>query len=191
IRYIEMEQPDSTRILYSIPSDTAYKRMLQPSDNFIAEQLLYVTAARLGMPFETHHVIDYVKDYYLNDLPDEPQWADGSGLSRYNLFTPRSMIRLLEKISAEFDYDENLFALLPAGGESGTIRNLYAARDGGSPYVFAKTGTLSNNHCLTGYLVTATGRKLLFSFMNNHYITPTSVVQNEMEKVLWFIHEHF
>ncbi|HET6528282.1 MAG TPA: D-alanyl-D-alanine carboxypeptidase [Balneolaceae bacterium] len=190
VQYIEMEKPDSAKMLYSIPTDTAFKRMLKPSDNFIAEQLLYVAASQLGMPLETERVIEYMQKNYLGDLPDEPQWADGSGLSRYNLFTPRSMIRLLEKISAEFDYDENLFALLPAGGESGTISNLYANRDGGSPYVFAKTGTLSNNHCLTGFIITETGRKLLFSFMNNHYVTPTYVVQNEMEKILWYIHEN-
>lgn len=191
VQYLEMEKPDSVRRLYSIPADTAYKRMLQPSDNFIAEQLLLQIASELGMPLNSRKVIGYVTETYLQDLPDEPQWADGSGLSRYNMFTPRSIIRLLEKIDAEFFYDNEMYQLFPAGGESGTIRNWYGSRDGGPPYIFAKTGTLRNNHSLSGFVITENGKKLIFSFMNNHYITPSSVVKEEMEKVLWYIYKRY
>ena len=128
-----------------------------------------------------------MKENHLSEIPDEPQWVDGSGLSRYNMFTPRSIIWLLKQIDEEFSYDPDLFELLPAGGVSGTIRNWYAAPDSAEPYVFAKTGTLSNNHCLSGFLITNSGKKLLFSFMNNHYVTSSSVVKNEMEYVLKYI----
>jgi D-alanyl-D-alanine carboxypeptidase/D-alanyl-D-alanine-endopeptidase (penicillin-binding protein 4) len=84
-----------------------------------------------------------------------------------------------------------MFALFPAGGESGTIKNWYAALDGEDPYVYAKTGTLSNNHCLSGFLITKSGRKLLFSFMNNHYVTSSSIVKAEMEKVLRHIRSRY
>lgn len=164
--------------------------MLQPSDNFIAEQLLLVTAAEMGWPLNGRKVIEYMKENYLSEMPDEPQWVDGSGLSRYNMFTPRSVIWLLQQIDSEFDDERTLFSLMPAGGESGTIENWYAAADGREPFVFAKTGTLSNNHCLSGYIITESGRKLLFSFMNNHYVTSSSVVKEEMNKVLQYIREN-
>lgn len=176
--------------LYSLPADTLYKRMLQPSDNFIAEQLLLVTAAHMGWPLNGRKVIDYMMEHHFSQMPDEPQWVDGSGLSRYNMFTPRSVIWLLQQIDNEFENDRELFAMMPAGGESGTIRNWYAAADGEEPFVFAKTGTLSNNHCLSGYVITDSGRKLLFSFMNNHYVTSSSVVKEEMNKVLHYIKEN-
>lgn len=191
VKYVEMVKPDSTQYLYSISSDTAFKHMLQPSDNLIAEQLLLVASSELDLPMNSRNVINYMKKEYLQDLVDEPQWVDGSGLSRYNMFTPRSIIQLLEKIDSEFSNDNRLFELLPAGGERGTIRNWYGPRDGGAPYVFAKTGTLSNNHSLSGYLITSSGRKLLFSIMNNHYVTPTSVVKKEMEKLLWHIYRQY
>jgi D-alanyl-D-alanine carboxypeptidase/D-alanyl-D-alanine-endopeptidase (penicillin-binding protein 4) len=165
--------------------------MLQPSDNFIAEQLLLATAAELGKPLNSELIIDEMKQTHLSNMPEEPQWVDGSGLSRYNLFTPRSIIWLLQQIDDEFESDEKLFELLAAGGESGTIQNWYAARDGGPPYVFAKTGTLSNNHCLSGFIMTESGRKLLFSFMINHYVSASSVIKEDMEQVLWYIHENF
>lgn len=187
----DIEKPDSTQVLYSIASDTAYKHMLQPSDNFIAEQLLFVTASQLGMPFNSQAVIDTMISAHLDILPHEPQWVDGSGLSRYNMFTSRSIIQLLKAIDDEFISDQKLFELLPAGGESGTISSWYSARDGGSPYVFAKTGTLSNNHSLSGFIITKSGKKLIFTFQNNHYIGSSSIVKEEMEKVLWYIHTTF
>lgn len=191
VEYAELEKPKVTHLLYSVPSDTAYKRMLQPSDNLIAEQLLLMIASTLDRPLNTGDIIDFVKSEFLDDFPDEPQWVDGSGLSRYNMFTPRSVVHLLKKIDDEFINDKQMFELFPAGGESGTIRNWYGHREMGEPYVFAKTGTLRNNHCLSGFLVTKSGRKLLFSFMNNHYITTSSVVKEEMEKVLWHIYNHY
>jgi D-alanyl-D-alanine carboxypeptidase/D-alanyl-D-alanine-endopeptidase (penicillin-binding protein 4) len=191
IKYIELEKPSDTEVLYSVPADTAYKRMLQPSDNFIAEQLILMIASELGESLNTKHALEFITKNYLSDLPDIPQWADGSGLSRYNMFTPRSIVRLLQKIDNEFESDEQMFKLFPAGGESGTIENWYSNREGGDPYVFAKTGTLMNNHCLSGFIITNSGRKLIFSFMNNHYVTPSNVVKQEMEKVLWHIYSEY
>jgi len=187
-----LPEEDEYQTLYSLPADTLYKRMLQPSDNFIAEQLLLVTASHMGWPLNGREVIEYMKENHLQEMPEEPQWVDGSGLSRYNMFSPRSVIWLLQQIDREFEDDRELFAMLPAGGESGTIRSWYGSDgNGGEPFVFAKTGTLSNNHCLSGYLITDSGRKLLFSFMNNHYVTSSSVVKEEMNKVLQYLRKNF
>lgn len=192
VEYVNIERPESPKEMYSVKSDTAYKRMLQPSDNFIAEQLLLLTASELDMPLNSRSVIEKMKENHLNILPQEPQWVDGSGLSRYNMFTPASMITLLGAIDDEFEDDEKLFHLLPAGGKRGTISSWYGPREkGNDPYVFAKTGTLSNNHSLSGYVLTKSGKKLYFSFMNNHYVTSSSVVKEEMETVLWYIRNNF
>ena len=191
VSYLDMVKPQNTKRLYSIPKDTVLERMLKPSDNFIAEQMLLAIASEHSLPMNSRAVIEKVKEKYLQDLPDDAVWVDGSGLSRYNLFTPRSMVKLLEKIDEEFVKDSTLFSYLPAGGRSGTIENWYEHRKGGVPYVFAKTGTLSNNHCLTGYVVTKQGTKLLFTFMNNHYTTSSTEVKTEMEKVLWYIYNNY
>lgn len=171
-------KPDHT--LYSIPSDSLYKRMLQISDNFIAEQILLMSSQKISDTLNTEIAIDYMMENHLNDLPDEPIWVDGSGLSNYNKFTPRSIVALLKKIREEVP-QERLFELLPAGGVSGTIKNLYKAEQ---PYIFAKTGTLSNAHMLSGFLRTKEGKILIFSFMNNNYTVPSSVIKNGMEKIL-------
>ena len=167
--------------------DSLYQEMMQESDNFIAEQLLLVCADKVSDTLKSEIAIDYVKKKFLFDLPDEPIWMDGSGLSRYNLFTPRSIVRLWEKIYALVPR-ERLFGLLAVGGESGTIKNYHKAE---KPYVFAKTGSLSNNHCLSGYLVTKTGRTFIFSWMNNNFAAPTKDVRIRMETVLKKIYESY
>lgn len=171
--------------LLSAPVEGLYKRVLQNSDNFLSEQLLLLSSDKLFDSLSTPAVIDYSKKHFLADLPDEPIWEDGSGLSGKNMFTPRSMIRLLEKIRAEVP-EEKLFHYLPAGGQSGTLKNWHKAD---KPYVFAKSGTLSNSTCLSGYVLTESGKTLLFSFMLNNYAIPASQLKSEMEKVLYQVHK--
>ncbi len=87
--------------IYSIPVDSLYKPMLQQSDNFLAEQLLLVAAGEATDTVQAQKAISYMLENHLNDLPDEIRWVDGSGLSRYNLLTPRSIVHLLTKINRE------------------------------------------------------------------------------------------
>lgn len=177
--------PDTSNIVYSNPVDSVYQRLMQESDNFIAEQLLLVCSDLLFGNLNTKQVIKYSKDSLLLDFPDEPIWVDGSGLSRYNLFTPRSIVHLLNQLHQEVPEDR-LFNIFPAGGQSGTIKDWYGNTK--APFVFAKTGTLSNNHCLSGYLVTISGKTLIFSFMHNNYQGSSKPYKQEMEKVLRMIY---
>ena len=182
---LRLPVPREAQTLSVVPTQALYRIMLQQSDNFVAEQLLLAASAALSGTLNTRTVIDYVQDTLLGDLPQPPRWVDGSGLSRYNLTTPRSTVRLLEKI-LRLVPRETLFETLPAGGRSGTIKNWYAADE---PYVFAKTGTLSNNHCLSGYVRTQSGRVLLFSFMHNNYPGSANPFKEEMQRVLEHIYQ--
>ncbi|MDL5047349.1 D-alanyl-D-alanine carboxypeptidase [Oscillatoria amoena NRMC-F 0135] len=175
------------RTLFTVPTDSVLKSMMQQSDNFIAEQMLLMCAQALSDTLKTEIAIRYMKANRLADLPDVPVWVDGSGLSRYNLFTPRSIVKLWEKIEAEAGR-ERVLPLLAVGGKSGTIRNWYKAD---VPYIYGKTGTLSNNHSLSGYLITKKGRTLIFSFMNSNFTVPVNEVRREMEVILKRIHDNY
>jgi serine-type D-Ala-D-Ala carboxypeptidase/endopeptidase (penicillin-binding protein 4) len=180
VQWIEKAGSANATIVYSIPADSLYKEMMQESDNFIAEQLLLICSGILSDTLQPEIAIEYVKKNYLTDLKDEPIWVDGSGLSRYNLFTPRSIVELWDKIYTMVPR-ERLFPLLATGGKNGTIRNWYK---NGTPYIFGKTGSLSNNHCLSGYLVAKSGRVLIFSFMNSNFVQSTSDVRKNMQNIL-------
>ena len=176
----------SAKTFYSLPSDSLYFRMLQESDNMIAEHLMLECADVLTGELNTTLGIDKVKEKFLNDLPDAPRWVDGSGLSRFNLFTPRTIVALLNKIH-EIVPEERLFKLLPAAGKSGTIRSLVKTD---KPYIFAKSGSLSNNYCLSGFIVTKKGKTLIFSTMNNNFLKSTTEIRKEVGSILTEIYEN-
>jgi serine-type D-Ala-D-Ala carboxypeptidase/endopeptidase (penicillin-binding protein 4) len=184
---VNVSMPPSTNTIFSIHLDSLYSVMMQESDNFIAEQLLLMCANVLSDSLKPEIAIDFVKRNYLHDLPDEPVWVDGSGLSRYNLFTPRSIVRLWQKIRQTVPQDR-LFALLATGGVNGTIKKWYAAD---KPYIFGKTGSLSNNHCLSGFLLTKKGKVLIFSFMNSNFTASGNAIRRNMQRILEDIHEHY
>lgn len=171
----------------SIPSDSLYARMMQVSDNMLAEQLMLLYATANKLPLNTEKAITHAIEHYMADLPDKPVWKDGSGLSRYNLFTPRTMVALLQKIHQKVPR-ERLFKILPAGGKTGTLKNVFKEEP---PFIFAKTGSLSNVYNLSGYMITKKGKVLVFSFMNNNFTKPTADVRKEVERILTSVHNKF
>lgn len=169
-------------VLYGIAVDSVYKHMMLTSDNFIAEQLLITASSSLSDTLNTVKAQDYILKTYLNDLKQSPRWVDGSGLSRYNLFTPESMVHVLEKLYTSVPNKERLFNFFPTGGVSKGLKDWYKGDP--HPYIYAKTGSLGNNHSLSGYLITKSGKTLIFSFMNNHYKKPSSEVKQRMQLIL-------
>ncbi len=173
--------PADVTTIYSIHTDSLYQLMMQNSDNLIAEQLLLLCSWQLDGSLNTDKAIKYSIKNLMAGLPDELQWEDGSGLSRYNLITPRSLVNVLYRIYQAVPRSR-LLNIFPAGGVSGTISSRY--RNGDSPFVFAKTGTLANNQALSGYLITQKGKLLIFSFMHNNFKSGANTVKDEMEQVL-------
>lgn len=189
IELIELKMPANAKTIYNLKTDSVLKEMMLPSDNFIAEQLLLVYANQLGEELSTAKAIAHIEKNYLATLPDKPVWVDGSGLSRYNLFTPRDMVKLLELIYKQINDPQRLFSMLPAGGKSGTLRNAYPKTN--QPFVFGKTGTLCGVHNQSGYVLTKKGKTYIFSFMNNNFVTPTGDVRREMTRIMTYIHDKF
>jgi D-alanyl-D-alanine carboxypeptidase/D-alanyl-D-alanine-endopeptidase (penicillin-binding protein 4) len=174
-------------ILYSIPSDSVYKRMMHESDNFLAEQLLILSSSSLSDTLSSSKAREYILENQLANLKQQPRWVDGSGLSRYNLFTPESMVHVLGKMYVEIP-KERLFDFFPAGGK-GTLKDWYPGDP--KPYLFAKTGSVGNNHNISGYLITKSGKTLIFSFMNNHFRRPSSEVKKRMEQIFEHIRDNY
>jgi serine-type D-Ala-D-Ala carboxypeptidase/endopeptidase (penicillin-binding protein 4) len=165
--------------IHSQPTDSLLKPMMHRSDNFFAEQtLLMVSNERLGI-MNDEKIIDTILKTDFKDLPQKPRWVDGSGLSRYNLFTPQSLIAILNKMKNEFGM-ERIKVILPTGGE-GTISNYYKADSG---YIYAKTGTLSGVVALSGFLYTKKNKLLIFSVLVNNHRANAVDIRKAVERFL-------
>jgi len=174
-------------IVYSRPADSVYIPMMHRSDNFFAEQtLLIVSNQQLGV-MNDRRIIDSLKKNDFAVLPQEPSWADGSGLSRFNLFSPRDFVTLLGKFKNEFGMDR-MKKILPTGGKPGTLRHYYL---NDSEFIFAKTGSLTGVIALSGYLYTRKNRLLEFSVLiNNHYSSGTAV-RKAVEAYVEYIRKNY
>ena len=94
--------------------------------------------------------------------------ADGSGLSRYNLTSPATTIKLLQKMYTDQVNFPLYYYTLPIAGVDGTIgRRMRGTLAAGN--LHAKTGTLSGVTALSGYVTTLDGEWLAFSIMMQHY----------------------
>ncbi|MFN4080219.1 MAG: D-alanyl-D-alanine carboxypeptidase/D-alanyl-D-alanine-endopeptidase [Saprospiraceae bacterium] len=176
------------RRFYACPRDTLLRLMMYESDNFIAEQLLIAASmAHCGTP-DPECAIRYLRDTLWSARSDRPRWIDGSGLSRYNLISPRYLSETLVELWRALPTD-SLFRFFAAGGRRGTIADRYAGPEG-EPFVWAKTGSMSGVHCLSGYIRTKRKKILVFSFMHNNFTGPNAPWKDEMERVLRWIYAH-
>jgi len=175
-------------IAYSIPKDSLFKRMMEVSDNFLAEQILILSSSTLSDTLSSSKVRNYMLENQLKDLHHKPRWVDGSGLSRYNLFTPISFVTVLTKMYQKIP-QERLFQFFPIGGKTGTLKKWFSGNP--KPYIHAKSGTLGNNYSLSGYLITNSGKVLVFSYMNNHYMHSNADVKKKMQAVFEELRDNY
>ena len=165
--------------IFSQPSDSLFRTTMHQSDNFFAEQILLMSSNNVLGFMNEEKIIDKLLNDDFKDMPQKARWVDGSGLSRYNLFTPQDFIYLLNKMQTEFGVDK-LKSILPTGGE-GTLKNYYL---NDCNYLFAKTGSMSNNIALSGIMTTQNNKHLIFSVMLNNYQGSSKIVRKLIENYL-------
>jgi serine-type D-Ala-D-Ala carboxypeptidase/endopeptidase (penicillin-binding protein 4) len=163
----------------SRPVDSVLAPMMHRSDNFFAEQMLLMVSQQLLGKMSNRAIVDTLLKTDFASLPQKPRWVDGSGLSRYNLFTPQDFVMILDKMQTEFGM-ERIKTIFPTGGE-GTISSYYLEEKG---QIFAKTGTLSGVVALSGFLYTKKGKLLIFSALVNNHNGSATDVRKAVEKFL-------
>jgi D-alanyl-D-alanine carboxypeptidase/D-alanyl-D-alanine-endopeptidase (penicillin-binding protein 4) len=131
-------------------------------------------------------IIDTLLKTDFKDLPQKPRWVDGSGLSRYNLFTPQDFVFILNKMKTDFGIDR-IKTILPTGNE-GTLEGRFV-RD--SNYIFAKTGTLSGVVSLSGFLYTKKNKLLIFSVLVNNHNSSAGEIRRAVEKFIQEVRDKY
>ena len=133
------------------------------SDNLLAERLARLSAKAAGYSMDVKGVDKVFRTILAHFEIDSSKLvvADASGLSKQNKITAKMMGELLFKIRKEEKFSL-IYAGLPVGGVSGTLRNRFiTTAPSAVGLVRAKTGTLNGTATLAGY-VQSTDREYVF-----------------------------
>ncbi|MFP4544355.1 MAG: D-alanyl-D-alanine carboxypeptidase/D-alanyl-D-alanine-endopeptidase [Candidatus Kapaibacterium sp.] len=160
--------------------DLAYL-MNQNSDNFIAEHMFKLNGS-YNDSLDNWNGSRNVHREVMEELNIPYKGCalnDGSGLSRRNLLTAETLIRLLEeaydsRFAAEYD------STLSKAGVNGTLEKRMK-NSNAENNLRGKTGTLRNVSALTGYVTTADGEKLAYAFLfNGNYVSHYKKIEDQL-----------
>jgi serine-type D-Ala-D-Ala carboxypeptidase/endopeptidase (penicillin-binding protein 4) len=152
----------------SVPLSDEVRLTNKNSENLHAELLLLLAAHEKAGSNNYEDALKFASDFFkaAGIADGDVVLSDGSGLSRKDLVTPRSVVQLLRYAAAQ-PWGELYRSSLPVAGEDGTLsdrmKNTAAAAR-----VFAKTGTIGHGNTLSGYATTVHGERLLFSILGNN-----------------------
>ena len=178
-----LAHPDTLAVLSSPPLSEILKALMKPSQNQIAEMLfrtLALDATGSGRPDSASAVVQRQIDEW-GVVPSEAVVRDGSGLSRYDYISPRTVVRILDAMRRSKSF-QVYYDALPIAGVDGTIRN----RMKGTPAegnLHAKTGSVALSRSLSGFVTTANGRMLIFSFLSNNWTVPVREVERVQDAI--------
>jgi len=180
------ECPNAGRLftIESPPLGDIAKAVLEPSQNWIAEQLIRALGAELGKEGSWNEGLGVVRRFLIEDMGvDSLDVAprDGSGLSAYNLVTPRAIVTILSHVRDGPLAQPYRDALAAPGEENSTLANRLLDLEG---RLFAKTGTISNVNSLSGYLIRADGSEVIFSILSNGSGMASAPVRRTIDEVV-------
>jgi serine-type D-Ala-D-Ala carboxypeptidase/endopeptidase (penicillin-binding protein 4) len=174
----------------SPPLKDILKFLMKKSQNMYAETMVRTMGlmnSGTGSFYEGKKVVERVLENFGIE-PDTYSYADGSGLSRYNFISPRQIVKILKGMKNS-EHWETWKGLQPIAGVDGTLkRRMKGTKAEGN--VRAKTGTISNVRGLSGYLTTADGEEIVFSFLVNGHLLSSRDTELITDSVLEFIAEY-
>ena len=175
---------DSLVALTSPPLRDVLPAFEKPSQNQIGELLfktLALEATGVGRADSAQRVVSAQLAAWGAEA-DGFAVRDGSGLSRHNFVSPRTLVKVLDAMRRHADF-RVFYDALPVAGVDGTLDT----RLRGTPAagnVRAKTGYVDKARSLSGYVTTAGGRMLVFSLLCNNYSVPTKTVERVQDALV-------
>lgn len=178
-----IRQPDTLLVLVSPPLRDVLKRLQKPSQNQIAEILFKTVALEqtgFGRADSARAVVQ--RQLVTWGIPPEAiAVRDGSGLSRHDYVAPRTLVKVLDTMRRSPNFDV-YYAALPIAGVDGTIASRMKGTAAANN-VHAKTGTVDKARSLSGFVTTADGHMLVFSFLCNNFTVPTRAVERVQDAI--------
>lgn len=178
--------PQDLNFLFTFFSDSlknVIKTLMKESQNLYAESFIKLLGYHFGEAGTFEEGEKVLKQTLQRFGLEENSYSfkDGSGLCRYNYISPSHLVKILRRMNFH-PYGKIFRESLPIAGIDGTIgyRMKNTAAEG---KINAKTGTISNVRCLSGYATSADGETLIFSTMFNNFLCSTQVVMDVQDQI--------
>jgi D-alanyl-D-alanine carboxypeptidase/D-alanyl-D-alanine-endopeptidase (penicillin-binding protein 4) len=139
------------------------------SDNLHAELMLRVAAKEKGGADTLDDALKFAEQFRqgIGIAPAEVLLKDGSGLSRDDLASPQSFVRLLAYVARQ-PWSAGFLGTLPVAGEDGTLESRMKGT-AAAGRIQAKTGQVDHVEALSGFATTLRGERVIFSVMGDNY----------------------
>ncbi len=154
------------------------------SVNLYAEHLLNQIALKIYKSGDTESGTIAITNFWKDKGMDTQGFYlyDGSGLSRFNVFTPKQLAFILEYMNKS-DNKNTFIQSLPIAGKSGTLRNI-GKKSHAEGNLKAKSGYITRVRSYAGYLTTKSNREVGFVLMVNNYNCNAYQMKKKMEKLM-------
>jgi len=187
--------PTSPRVVLaehdSQPLREIVKQTNKNSQNFYAEMLLRTLGREVKHGGGLEDGLEVLSDYarQIGVEPGETVFADGSGLSRDDLVTPETVVKLLVHM-ASGPYLDAFRDSLPVAGVDGTLAGRFkGTRLRGR--IHAKTGTLEGVNALSGYMDLPSGKRLAFSIIANSHSLEEAQAEATLDQIALAVYDWF
>jgi D-alanyl-D-alanine carboxypeptidase/D-alanyl-D-alanine-endopeptidase (penicillin-binding protein 4) len=165
------------------PLAESLKIMIKTSNNLYAEMMLRNLGARATGVGSVETGIAALEQFLekTGTPKNGVSLNDGSGLSRKNLVTPESVVRVLQYMD-QHPHREIFEGMFPVAGRDGTLRNRMK-KGPAFERIFAKTGTIEFVNTLSGFAVPKNGERLAFSIMLNNNAATSREVREAIDLI--------
>jgi serine-type D-Ala-D-Ala carboxypeptidase/endopeptidase (penicillin-binding protein 4) len=169
--------------IYAPPLQKILTEINQESNNLYAEVLGKILAQKLKVKTPVDAIDQSLQQ--LGIKPDEYVLVDASGLSRQNLVTPQTLVKVLRLMSQTTDPEvaQSYRHSLAMAGINGTLKKRFI-NTSVQNNLWAKTGSLTAVGALAGYLQTQSEYTLVFSILVNNSELKNQEIRQVIDEIV-------
>jgi D-alanyl-D-alanine carboxypeptidase/D-alanyl-D-alanine-endopeptidase (penicillin-binding protein 4) len=174
--------------IVGVPILDSLKIMMKESQNLYAECLLRLLGARTSNVGSIETGLMALGKFMTKTGTPETtlKIRDASGMSRKNLVTPESIVRVLAYMD-HHPQREKFLNTFPVGGRDGTLKTRFQGTPAAGR-ILAKTGSMESVSTLSGYALSGQGAHLAFSLMVNNEGGSQQDIREVLDQLcLWMI----
>ncbi len=182
-----LKENDSNLILLFSHSSPELSQIItaanKTSNNFIAEQLLKTLGYEIYGYGSLANGLNACADLFdvMAINSNNINIVDGSGLSEYNLISPKQINNLLSYMYKSDEFN-SFYSSLPIAGVDGTLSERMI-KSKTKNNLRAKTGYNKGVKALSGYIKTEDGEPIVLSIIVNNFLVPATLAEYIQDQV--------